>query len=332
MQPIVEMKFGSHLYGTSTPASDLDIKAVHLPAARDLLLQRVRPIITDNTKTDGAARNSADDVDRESFTLQKFLALVTEGQTVALDMLLAPDWALRGDPSPIWREIQANRSRLLTSRYASFVGYCRTQANKYGIRGSRVAAARVALTILSGGVDRLGTTAKLREIEAEVRAATLATEHMDLIEIPQESGVPLTHWEVCNRKMPFTSSIKSARDIVERIIAEYGHRALQAEQNQNVDWKALSHAVRIAHQSIELLDTGHVTFPRPDAARLLEIKTGALPYQLVAEEIDALLPEIERRALASSLPPIADLAWVDDLVARAHRAVICPNPLPTAGI
>lgn len=323
MKTVVEMKFGSQLFGTSTAASDLDIKAVHLPAARDLLLQRVRGVVTNNTKTDGAARNTADDVDFESFTLQKFLSLVTEGQTVALDMLFAPDWAMRGEPSPIWREIQANRSRLLTSRYASFVGYCRTQANRYGIRGSRVAAARSALAVLDEGLARFGSGAKLREVATEITNITTSTEHMLLIEVPQESSVPITHWEVCDRKMPFTSSIKSAHGIVERIIAEYGHRALQAEQNQNVDWKALSHAVRIAHQSIELLDTGMVTFPRPDAARLMEIKAGALPYQLVAEEIDALLPEIERRAMASSLPPAADLAWVDDLVARAHREVIC---------
>jgi transposase len=33
MDLIVEMRFGSHLYGTATPQSDLDFKAVYLPAA-----------------------------------------------------------------------------------------------------------------------------------------------------------------------------------------------------------------------------------------------------------------------------------------------------------
>ena len=40
MRRIVELRAGSHLYGTATAASDTDLKAVYLPAARDILLQR----------------------------------------------------------------------------------------------------------------------------------------------------------------------------------------------------------------------------------------------------------------------------------------------------
>lgn len=38
MKRIVRIKFGSHLYGTDTPASDLDYKSVHIPDARDIIL------------------------------------------------------------------------------------------------------------------------------------------------------------------------------------------------------------------------------------------------------------------------------------------------------
>ena len=46
MRTIVELTFGSHLYGTATPDSDLDIKAVYLPEPRDILLQRVKPAVS----------------------------------------------------------------------------------------------------------------------------------------------------------------------------------------------------------------------------------------------------------------------------------------------
>lgn len=36
MTTIVRVKFGSHLYGTNTPTSDLDFKSVHIPPARDI--------------------------------------------------------------------------------------------------------------------------------------------------------------------------------------------------------------------------------------------------------------------------------------------------------
>lgn len=322
MTPLVSIKFGSHLYGTATPASDLDLKGVHLPDAQSLLLQRVKGVITSNTKTDGGARNTADDVDFESFTLQRFLGLVAEGQTVALDMLFAPDWSLTEEPSPLWRIIQENRSRLLTRRYAAFVGYCRTQANRYGIRGSRVAAARSALTLLTGNMERLGTKAKLETVFGEVERLTAATEHMELIDRPQQHGQTIRHWSVCNKMMPYTASIKSATETMAAVVKEYGHRALAAEKNENVDWKAVSHAVRIATQAIELLQTGSVAFPRPDAERLVDIKLGRIPYRVVADEIDALLPAVVAAAEASSLPEKPDHDWIDGLVAATHREVI----------
>jgi predicted nucleotidyltransferase len=34
MKTVVRMRFGSHLYGTSTPESDLDFKSVFLPDAK----------------------------------------------------------------------------------------------------------------------------------------------------------------------------------------------------------------------------------------------------------------------------------------------------------
>lgn len=317
---LVTMKFGSHLYGTSTPASDLDLKSVHLPTADAILLGRVKQVVSTSTG-DPLSKNTAADVDDESFTLQKFLTLAAQGQTVAVDMLFAPEGAWMGDVSPIWRDAVANRHRLLTSQSASFVGYCRTQANKYGIRGSRVAAARAALSMLT---DKTWG-AKLEILASEIDALCASQQHMQVIEIPMPDGTAVKHWEVCGRKMPFTATIKTAYEIMERVVAEYGHRALAAEQNQGVDWKALSHAVRIARQAVELLETGHVTFPRPEAEHLLAIKMGVLAYQPVADEIDRLLIDVEAAAKDSSLPTVADLAWIDETVLKAHRLIVAAS-------
>lgn len=322
IRTIVTIEFGSHLYGTSTPESDLDLKAVHVPDGRELLLGRAKPVISEKTKTDNLAKNTAADVDFESYTLQKYLALVAEGQTVALDMLFAPEWALTAPAGPLWLEIQANSHRLITRRYASFIGYCRAQANKYGIKGSRVSASRSALELLTGAMSRLGTTAKLREIAEEVESLTGSTEHMSLIDQEMANGGVVRHWEVCGRKMPYTSTIKNAHDVMHRLVIEYGHRSLAAERNEGVDWKSLSHAVRIARQALELLSTGRVAFPRPDAADLLAMKTGQRSYAEVSAEIDLLLPEIEAAAGRSTLPDEPDWEWIDGLVVAAHREAV----------
>lgn len=128
---------------------------------------------------------------------------------------------------------------------------------------------------------------------------------------------------MCGRKLPFTSSIKNARDVTQRLVDEYGQRALQAESQQGVDWKALSHAVRVGSQAIELLTTGHVTFPLPNAAHVIAIKTGQVSYQHVSAEIESLLAAVEAEAERSSLPAEPDREWIDDFVIKTYRATIC---------
>jgi predicted nucleotidyltransferase len=141
---LVRMQFGSHVYGTNVPTSDLDFKAVHVPAAEDILLQRAKPAISVSTKEDSTQKNVAGDTDSESFALQKYLAMLLEGQTVALTMLFVPNrWII--EQSSEWAGIREQKDRWLHRGVSAFAGYCRQQANKYGIKGSRVAATRTTV-------------------------------------------------------------------------------------------------------------------------------------------------------------------------------------------
>ena len=79
MELIVNMRFGSHLYGTDTPDSDLDLKAVYLPEAHDILLQRVKATVTSNRVNAAGHKNQAGDVDSEIYSLQRYLHLLAEG-------------------------------------------------------------------------------------------------------------------------------------------------------------------------------------------------------------------------------------------------------------
>ena len=318
MRTIFRCKFGSHLYGTSTPTSDLDFKSVFIPDARSILLQRAKGTMNDRRPKGEFEKNFAGEVEEEQFSLQRYLGLLAEGQTVALDALFATDWAMTQEPSAEWIEIVANKHRLLTRKSAAFIGYARKQAAKYGIKGSRVAASRAALAILESGMSRLGSVAKVGELAPEIDAALAATEHMAIVPIEMINGGIVNHWEVCGRKLPYSVSIKNARDIMAKLVEEYGHRALQAESNQGVDWKALSHAVRVGHQAIEVLSTGNITFPLPNAAHVLEIKQGQRDYREVSVEIEALFVQVEAAAEASKLPAEPDMQWIDDFVVRVY--------------
>jgi predicted nucleotidyltransferase len=156
MQAIVQIKFGSHLYGTATTASDLDIKGIYIPTAKDIVLQRVQHVISFKRAKSHGEKNTPEDVDREIYSPKKFLDLLAEGQSVALDMLFAPSNAMLSSPHKEWHEICALAPKLFTKRAASFVRYCKQQANKYGIKGSRVASARIALESLINAEEQHG--------------------------------------------------------------------------------------------------------------------------------------------------------------------------------
>ena len=325
MRTIVEMKFGSYLYGTMTPASDVDYKSVFIPDADSILLQRAPATVTDKREKQPFEKNVAGDIDRESYALHRYLQLLSEGQTVALDMLFAPVWTWTCEQDPIWLKIWENRHKFLSRRAASFIGYCRTQANKYGIKGSRVHAVRNivawfdAAIAIHGHLAKLGTAAD--GLPAFIDEQKL--EHTSIVYIPYPGRPePMPHLECCNRKAPFSTSLKDTRAIYARLLDEYGNRSLQAERNENVDWKALSHAVRVGREAMELLTTNHITFPLPYAQHILAIKTGQLPYAIVAEEIESLLEKVETAEKVSLLRETPDMMAIEDIVKDAYRAEV----------
>lgn len=168
---IVRMRAGSHLYGTATPRSDLDLKAVVLPGARDILLQRVRPTATEGRPRAPGERNTPDDVDVEAHGLQRYLALLAAGQPVAVEMLLAPEAAFTALPDPLWREVQSLGLRLLTRRVGVFLRYCRKQAELYGAKSARIAVARRVAGVLAAAEDAHGAQARLERAAARTESA-----------------------------------------------------------------------------------------------------------------------------------------------------------------
>jgi len=314
VRSVVRIKFGSHLYGTNTPQSDLDYKSVHVPDGRDILLQRVKESINSGPrKAKEGEKNTPDAVDEESYSLQRYLQLLVGGQTVAIDMLFAPNPI---ETSPLWKHIHGNRHRLLTKKSAAFVGYCRTQANKYGIKGSRVAAAKVAMEGFAEAQVAYGSTAKVGDMMGD--RPRVINEHTRVIEKETTPGRFETYFECCNRMVGFKNTLKEAEHIFTRIYEEYGKRARLAETNEGIDWKALSHAVRVGEEALELLRTGEVTFPLKNAAHIMAIKLGTIPYDQVATEIEGLLGAVELASEESSLREEADQDFIDELVAEEY--------------
>ena len=138
MNMIVRLKFGSHLYGCETETSDQDIKGIFMPTKEQIFLGKIPKSINENTKT-GEGKNTKDDTDSEIYSLHYFLKLACEGQTVAVDMLYAPDNMIL-ETSDIWGKIVKERKKFITKNMQAFLGYCLRQCSKYSCKGSRLYA------------------------------------------------------------------------------------------------------------------------------------------------------------------------------------------------
>jgi hypothetical protein len=133
---------------------------------------------------------------------------------------------------------------------------------------------------------------------------------------PDESGV--RHYEVCGRKIGERDLICHALDGLRGWREKFGERAEQARRNEGVDWKAVAHALRAAHQVRELLTAGTITFPRPEAALLLRVKSGAMDFAgEVAPMLEEAIADCTRLSAESALPERCDAAWWDDWTYRA---------------
>jgi len=313
-QIIVKMKFGSHLYGTDTPESDLDFKGVFMPTKEQVLLGKIPKAYSSNTKTDNESKNSKHDIDSEIYSLHYFLQLACEGQTVALDMLHAPDNMLI-KRSLLWYEIIKNREKFYTRNLQAFIGYARKQAAKYGIKGTRLNDAKRVIDYLKNYPGNL----KLNTIWDSLPLG----EHLHYIE---DSPDGRRQYQVCGKKLQDTISIQFALGIISKFYEAYGKRAILAARNEGIDWKAISHAFRAAYQTKQILEEGTITFPLSQAPFLLKLKLGQIDYQSqAAPMLDELMDEIEILSAKSQLPLKVDQKYWNNFLIRVVENELFAN-------
>lgn len=328
MTPVSRLVAGAHLYGTETPASDTDIKSVFIPPARDILMQTCQDVVVHGREKAKGERNNADDLDETGFALHRFLDFLGQGQIIALDMVFTPPAFWREPPHPVWHRIIGSRLSLIGLNAASFLGYCRTHAERHGARGARLSELNQLIEAIEEAITTHGRAARLKEIDEEIRCYLRDGRHAhtELIFIEQPGcDVPLAHLSCAGRKIPFTSKLGDALAVLGRAADSYGARAKAS--TQGMDWKGLSHAVRVGYQIRELLSTGSITFPRPEAAYLRDIKLSHLRAEPVGEEIESLMTEVEALARTTTmLNAESDAALRESIICDVYRETISARP------
>jgi len=294
MEVLFKTIFGSQLYGTNTPNSDVDYKGVFLPNLKDVLVGKAKLDSSINTsnKEDQTAKSGAGVVETEMYPLQKFVKLAMDGQTVSIDMLFAPKeyWV---EFNPKWEYIHSIRHQFLSKNIRAFVGYCRTQAAKYGIKGSRLNCADKFVKFLKG-VDQDAV------LGVYVEDLKPLVDDNSILHIEDEQH--LSYLDVCGKKFLFSTKVKHNLPSLEKFLENYGARARMAANDDGVDFKAVSHFYRACFEVEELIKTKDLKFPLKDRQFLLDVKLRKYKYIDLQPHMEDLVDEVTELVKNSDLP------------------------------
>lgn len=284
------VKFGSHLYGTDSEESDTDLIGIMLPNTEGLLLNEKVNSIQHSTG-DELGKNNKDDIDVVLHSLQYWLLdKLPKLEVNAMDILFSmtnKDCIIYKDPGmDILFENRGKLISVVNDPEASFayIDYARRQVSKYGMKGTRVG-------VLKSLIDLYYGSKHLREKTKNPRVklsqfAEIIVNHIGESEflyngtgsMKVDRKIKTNFLSVCGKQHQHTIRLSEFYERVATDYASCGDRAKKALENDGVDWKACSHAIRSLDQMEEFFRSGIINFPLQNTDLIRRVKRGKLDW------------------------------------------------------
>lgn len=301
--------YGSDLYGTKIKdKSDLDLKAIYKPDIKDVFTNDYVDSFEISTGKHNT-KNSADDIDLQIWSIQKFGKLVTKSADInALDMLFAmSNYKKVIYHSYDWLNIYTNRKYLINNELKGMFGYIKKQVNKYAFKGSNL----YTLNFISEYIEKSNILEdkdkipRLKDIIYDIKKEYDKTvievfkdksdKYLNKIVIYDhqlENGTVLKEVKINEQKI-FHLNIR-LKDFYMNITKwknMYGNRVKDTVE-RGIDYKSFSHAFRSIYQILELFETGDLIFPLRDAEFLKEIKMKKYTPEELIEKLEDLMKTV----------------------------------------
>lgn len=334
--PVLAVTFGSAVYGTATPESDTDMRAVFLPTADEILTGQVN---FGSEGNEDHRRMGAGDVDVAGYSLMRFLGLMGRMDMLAVELLFASRYEqFRVCPSSdvadaVWKV----RDKLVAGTASAAIGHASKRLGPLLPETDKsLDVFRTALDLVSkctgdlmsdhpDVLDALSKTPGIRVFASYARSNRPNVEWADLSESERQAGrVPLgtVYVQVYNKRLTATAAVADSLRVLRRPLdrADTGKRA--REEGLSLNWKDVSHAVRLLNQARDFHMTRELVFPRPDAPLLRSLRAGERSVEEVGEMASELLDDLRRLEAEFPFRPEACAETQAELVVRAHHAAV----------
>ncbi|MCL2457405.1 MAG: nucleotidyltransferase domain-containing protein [Desulfobulbus sp.] len=308
--------FGATLYGTVTPGkSDVDVRGIFLPSRESLALNKAPKSLHFSTGN-SERRNLAGDADIDLWSVQRWLLkLLPSGDTGAMDVLFSPSHAACTlYRHPALDAAFANPQRLMdTVKGRAYAEYSLGQAKKYGIKGSRVGALKMVRAWLQTHCPEPQPNDRLSDSLDALAASCADDRFCSIVTVQNKRALQL-----CGKLHMSAIRIEELTRRVEAAMRRYGARAEEAERNEGLDFKALSHALRALFQMEELLQTGKIVFPLRNREELIAVKEGRYPWREVEPRILERLEVVDLLRAHAPFASAYDAAFAEACVLACY--------------
>lgn len=288
---------GSHLFGTATEKSDTDFKGIFLPSKDSCYLNKTPDHFSYSSgKSD--SKNTSDDVDFELWSVQKWMELMSKGDSNALSVLFSSanaDMVVYCHQK--MNDVLMNPYKLYNpTNVDAFVGFSKSQSVKYGLKGNRLQLVENVLQYLQ--LNEYDDNSKLGDVNLTELVDVCHTDSSkDKDYLGFETQEDRTFLKVLTKLYQTTIPLVEFKTRIQSEFDKYGHRSHLAKDMGGSDWKALSHSLRTLFEASEMLENGFVTYPLIAAKVLLSVKNGEATldeFQTVYNVMEIKVEELKK--------------------------------------
>lgn len=280
---------GSRLYGTNTEKSDTDYRGV-----ANTPLNVVLDLFQGFEQKDSGFIED----DKVIYDLGKFIKLCSAANPNILELLFVPDSHILFS-TPTWEKLIENRQYFLSKKARwTFSGYAVSQLND--IKNHR-----------QWFIDS-PKQKPTREMFGLTDSPKASGENLGFLESLNLELIDNKYRDEFRREIEYRHQ-KKAWDNYASWAKNRNPERKRLEELYKYDVKHASHLVRLMSEGKELLLTGKITFPLPNAEEILAIKNGKYQYEEIieiAETLDAQFAEWDKE---SKLPYSANQEKLSEL-------------------
>jgi uncharacterized protein len=305
---ILEIRSGSHLYGTNTPESDEDFVGIFIAPKRFYIgLDKVEECDLSIISKDEFGKNDKFAVDRKFYEFRKFIRLAMECNPNIIEILFVDDRnVIQCDV--FGQDLREFRKQFLCQMIRQkFLGYAYSQKHKMVVKPENHKDMKSAMEWLERGresgkfTEEQFNKTRIAEWVHELVAAGIAVDKVSHISL---GGINCCKSWTLKRFLGVlefkTGQVTSRSDLW----SKYGY-----------DTKFGMHLIRLMLEGKELLSTGDLVLPLKDRELLLDIRHGKYTKEEIIQMSEQLDSEVTN--IKSYLPVKPRYDWINEYLINA---------------